>query len=145
MGRIRVMDQQEVPAVLLRSREARRGVHIPGEEGEHRMRLAEVGHMVQEVDDHSLDEVEDADSPVVDSLGADHAKDLRRHLAGDHQEDLRVGSRLVEEDSTLLVVEEGHLEEDRTPAVEDKASGLGEDNLRAGLLVVGASVQSRDK
>lgn len=142
------MGPQEVPAEQhLRSREA----HIPGEEGGHRMRLAEVvDHMVREEEDgHSLVAVEDTRSPVVGSLEEGLAEGRRTRLAEDHQEDHGAGIRLVEEDSILLVVEEGHLEEARTAGVEDKASALvegvlAEDILQAGLLFVGVLVHSRD-
>lgn len=122
------MGPQEVPAERLRSR----GLRIPGEEGGHRMRLAEVDHMVREEDSHNLVVVEDIHSPVVDSLEVGLAEGHRTHLAEDHQEDqedLGVGSRLVEEDSILREVEEGHLEEGRTADVGDKASVLAEDIL----------------
>jgi hypothetical protein len=108
--------------------------------------------MVQEADDQRLVEAED--NPVAGNLEGALVDDCRTPQVEDHQEDLGVGSRLVEEDSILLVVEEGRLEEGRLEEghkadVEDRASVLvedvlAEDSLQAGLLFVGLLVHSRD-
>lgn len=111
----------------LRSRELR----IPGEEGGHRTRLAEVDHTVS-----SLVVVEDILVVVVDSrevVGL--VEEPRTHLAEDHQVALEAGSRPVAADNILPVVEEGHLEEGCMAAVEDKASDLVGGKLQARLLI----------